>query len=120
MAGALYPPPEAKALMRYTNTILHIYYFLMSGPMDDEKWKILVQRELLTEEEAEKLQLQAADRGAAEKNRKWLGHTIAQGDIFMPLCHEHPGTMGEGALAVLERAAAHFSSSMAQRGAFKT
>jgi hypothetical protein len=38
----------------------------------------------------------------------------------MPLCHEHPGTMGEGALAVLERAAAHFSSSIAQRGAFKT
>jgi hypothetical protein len=62
----------------------------------------------------------AADRGAAEKNRKWRGHVNAQGDIFVPLCIEHAGTMGEEALAVLERAAAHFSSSMAQRTAFKT
>jgi len=58
LAGALYPYDEAKALMRYTNSILHIYYFLMSGPMNDEKWGKMLARGLLTGEEIEKLKLQ--------------------------------------------------------------
>ena len=44
--------------MRYINAILHIYYLLLSGPLDDVKWEILQCRGLLTPEEISKLQLQ--------------------------------------------------------------
>jgi hypothetical protein len=61
----------------------------------------------------------AANAGAAEKDRAWLGFTAAQGDLFQAICHEHPGRIGEGALAALERAAAQFAQSEAQRTAFR-
>jgi len=60
LAGALYPPLEAEALMRYTNSLMHVYYFLLSGPMNDEKWGKLVSRGMLTEEEVAALQLQGS------------------------------------------------------------
>ena len=38
--------------MRYTNAIMHIYYFLMSaGGMTDDKWGQLMARGMLTPEE---------------------------------------------------------------------
>lgn len=60
LAGALYPRPEAEAMMRYTNSIMHIYYFLVSGPMDDEKWDKLLIRGMLTEEEIKQLKAQGS------------------------------------------------------------
>ena len=61
LAAALYPRPEAEALMRYTNGIMHIYYFLMSpGGMTSEKWGLLVNRGILTEEEVERLKRQGS------------------------------------------------------------
>jgi hypothetical protein len=61
----------------------------------------------------------AANQGAITKNNAWLGFTGAQGDLFQGLCHEHPGRIGEGALAALDRAAAHFASSTTQRNTFR-
>ena len=61
LAAALYPRPEAETLMRYTNGIMNIYYLLMSGGgMTDEKWKLLVSRGILTEEEVKGLQQQGS------------------------------------------------------------
>ena len=62
----------------------------------------------------------AATSGANDKDDKWIGHTLAQGDIFQAICHEHPGRMGEGAMAALDRAAARFAPTVPQRNAFKT
>ena len=60
LAGALFPPLEARALMRYANAIGHLNYFMLSGPMDNDKWDLLKAREILTEEEVGQLQLQGA------------------------------------------------------------
>jgi len=61
LAAALYPRLEAEALMRYTNGIMHIYYFLMSpGGMTDEKWGLLINRGILTEEEVKRLKRQGS------------------------------------------------------------
>ena len=62
----------------------------------------------------------AATSGANDKDDKWIGYTLAQGDIFQAICHEHPGRMGEGAMAALDRAAARFAPTVPQRNAFKT
>jgi hypothetical protein len=61
----------------------------------------------------------AATSGAHDKETNWLAYTGAQGDLFLPICHEHPGRMGEGALTALDRAAARYSPSLPQRNAFK-
>lgn len=60
LAAASFPPDRARLLMRYTNSIMHIYYLLLSGPMDDSKWSLLQSRGLLTEEEIKALQLQGS------------------------------------------------------------
>jgi len=60
LAAAHFPPDRARLLMRYTNAIMHIYYLMLSGPLDESKWKLLRQRGLLTEEEIEALQLQGS------------------------------------------------------------
>jgi hypothetical protein len=60
-AAALYPKPEAEALMRYTNAILHIYYYLMSeGGMSQDKWQQMMDRGILTLEEVEGLKRQGS------------------------------------------------------------
>ena len=41
----------AVSIMRYTNAILNIYYMLISGPLDANKYGTLMQRGLLTEAE---------------------------------------------------------------------
>jgi len=58
-AGTLHKH-DAETLMRFVNAIMHIYYLMLSGPLDDEKWELLRCRGLLTEEEIEKLQLQGS------------------------------------------------------------
>jgi hypothetical protein len=42
---------------------------------------------------------------------------MEQGDLFQAICHEHPGRIGDGALAALNRAATHFAPSVPQRNA---
>ena len=61
----------------------------------------------------------AADLGTKEKNRNWLDLVEAQGDSFLAICHEFPGLFGDGALSLLDKAAARYSSSDKQRRAFK-
>ena len=61
----------------------------------------------------------AADLGTKEKNRNWLDLVEAQGDSFFAICHEFPGLFGDGALSLLDKAAARYSSSDKQRRAFK-
>jgi hypothetical protein len=61
----------------------------------------------------------AANIGASLKDSAWRDLVEAQGDTFIPLCHEMPGIMGEAALVLLDQAAARFSSSVPQRAAFK-
>jgi len=51
---------EAESVLRYAHSIMHIYYLMLSGPLDDEKWELLRCRGLLTAEEIEKLQLQGS------------------------------------------------------------
>ena len=58
-AGSLLPV-EAETLMRYTNAIMHIYYLLLSGPLDDGKWALLERRGLLTAGEIAQLQQQGS------------------------------------------------------------
>lgn len=60
LAGGLFPPEKARILMRYTNAIMHIYYFLLTGPLNDSKWDVLKQRGLLTDKEIAALQLQGS------------------------------------------------------------
>jgi hypothetical protein len=62
----------------------------------------------------------ASNLGAISKDRDWANISSAQGDQFQPICHEHPGFIGEGALALLDRAAARYATTMPQRNAFKT
>jgi len=60
IAGALLPQGTALLLMRYTNAIMHIYYLMLPGPLDDAKWLVLEKRGLLTQEEIGLLQLQGS------------------------------------------------------------
>jgi hypothetical protein len=63
---------------------------------------------------------QAANLGVVEKNKAWLQLSHDQGDQFQALCHEHPGHIGEGALAILGRAASRFATTIPQQNAFRT
>lgn len=60
LAAGLMPQDQAHQLMRYINTIMHIYYFLLSGPLDDDKWSFLQRRGLMTTEEIKALQRQGS------------------------------------------------------------
>jgi len=60
LVGGLLPQEQAKTLLRYTNAIMHIYYLMLSGPLNDDKWSLLQRRGLLTEEEIKALQLQGS------------------------------------------------------------
>ena len=51
VAAAVMPKADAQVLLRYANTIMHIYYFLLSGPMDGPKWELFHERGLLTYDE---------------------------------------------------------------------
>ena len=62
----------------------------------------------------------AADAGALDKDRHWQQAVQLQGDSFIPLCHEFPGLIGQGALQLLDRAAARYSPSTKARDAFRT
>lgn len=46
---------KAVSIIRYTNAILHIYYMLISGGMDQRKWSILKNKGILLEGEIEQL-----------------------------------------------------------------
>lgn len=60
LVGGLLPPKRALVLMRYVNAIMHIYYLLLTGGLDDMKWSVLQRRGLLTEEEVNALKLQGS------------------------------------------------------------
>jgi hypothetical protein len=60
----------------------------------------------------------AANYGAHVKETAWSDLVEAQGDTFIPLCHEMPGIIGEAALVLLDQAAARFSSSAPQKSSF--
>ena len=62
----------------------------------------------------------AASHGADLKDRAWLEKVHLQGDQFIPLCHEHPGLIGDEALALIHRASKRFSSSPPAQGGFRT
>ena len=53
------------------------------------------------------------------KDNAWKGLVEAQGDVFVPLCHEMGGIMGDAALDLLSKAAARYSPITAQQNAFK-
>lgn len=59
-ACATLPKQEATTVLRYANSILHIYYMMLSGPMDEAKWQLLEKRGLLTAEEIQKLNMQGS------------------------------------------------------------
>ena len=61
----------------------------------------------------------AAQQGVLEKERSWLELLKSQGDNFLAICHEHSGTISDGALALLDMAAGKFSPTSAGRAAFK-
>ena len=52
----------------------------------------------------------AARQGVKEKENDWLNLLKSQGDSFLAICHEHPGLISDGALALLDSAAERFSS----------
>jgi hypothetical protein len=59
-AGTL-PKKDAEKVIRYTNSILHIYYLLNSGGgMTDAKWELLMDRGLLTTDEVDGLKQQGS------------------------------------------------------------
>jgi len=60
LVGGLLAPERALVLMRYVNAIMHIYYLLLTGGLDDMKWSVLQRRGLLTEEEIQALKLQGS------------------------------------------------------------
>jgi hypothetical protein len=51
----------------------------------------------------------AANLGASMKDNAWYNPVITQGDAFQDTCHEHPGLIDEGALALLNRASQIFA-----------
>ena len=59
-AAASLAKPEAYAMVRYTNSIMHIYYYLMSGPLDESRWTALKAQGLLSEPEVALLQKQGS------------------------------------------------------------
>jgi len=60
LACSTLPVDQARAMLRYVNAIMHIYYLMLSGPLDEEKWQLLMNRGLLTSEEVGKLALQGS------------------------------------------------------------
>jgi len=60
LVSALLPQEQALLLMRYVNAIMHIYYLLLTGALDDMKWSVLQRRGLLTAEEIQALKLQGS------------------------------------------------------------
>lgn len=44
IAGSGIPKPQARAMIRYSNALMSISYFLIAGPMKDEQWEILIDR----------------------------------------------------------------------------
>jgi hypothetical protein len=60
LAGGSLSPKAAYVLMRYTNAIMHIYYLMLSGPLDDGKWALLQKRGLLMDDEIKALRLQGS------------------------------------------------------------
>jgi hypothetical protein len=61
----------------------------------------------------------AAQLGVQEKENNWLNLLRSQGDNFLAICHEHPGIISDGALALLDSAAGKFSPTASGRAAFK-
>ena len=57
--------------------------------------------------------------GQIEKDRKFYDIIHAQGDQFVAICHEFPGRLGDSALALRNRCAAKFSTSLPQQTVFK-
>ena len=55
LAAACLPLDDASTVMRYTNGVMHIYYLLISGPMDNARWNLLQDRGLLTSDEVDAL-----------------------------------------------------------------
>ena len=47
--------PRVATLLRWSNLMFHLYYMLVSGPMDEMKWGILRDRHLVTPAEEEAL-----------------------------------------------------------------
>lgn len=43
-------------LVRYTNLMLHLYYLSIDAPMSDDKWRLLIARELVTQQELTELE----------------------------------------------------------------
>jgi len=60
----------------------------------------------------------AAAKEAQTKDNAWKELVECQGDVFIPLCHEMPGLVGEAAMSLLDQAAARFSPSASQQNAF--
>jgi hypothetical protein len=61
VAAATLPKKDAIRVMRYTNSVLHIYYLLNSGGgMTDKKWDLLLDRGLLTTDEINSLKKQGS------------------------------------------------------------
>ena len=61
----------------------------------------------------------AAQLGVQQKENSWLNLLKSQGDDFLAICHEHPGIISDGALALLDSAAEQFSPTATGRAAFK-
>jgi hypothetical protein len=57
--------------------------------------------------------------GASQKNDAWLAQTQSQGDKFVPACHEAGGSIGEPALALLDKLVATVGGSVGDRTAFR-
>ena len=55
LAGTHSARRKAVSVIRYTNAILRIYYMLISGGLDDRKWRILAREGILTASEIAQL-----------------------------------------------------------------
>jgi hypothetical protein len=61
LVAAALPKKHAEIIMRYTNSMPHIYYLSNSGEgMNDEKWDLMKDRGLLTSEEIVELKKQGS------------------------------------------------------------
>lgn len=61
----------------------------------------------------------AALDGANAKEKKWKNALATQGDLFLPICHERGGLIGDAALTLLDQAAEKYSPLCRGRAAFK-
>ena len=61
LAASVFPKKDARTIMRYTNSIMHIYYFIMAdGGMGEHRWDTLRKRGMLTDVEITQLQRQGS------------------------------------------------------------